>query len=89
MRRKQVNLTSEFLIALNAAGWGLAFWLAKRQFSEMTAKIEALSEKFSSVVTRPECQGIHNRLHVRADELDSKIDNHGERLARVEVAAGK
>ena len=84
-----MNLSSELLMALNAAGWGLAFWLGKRQFDGMTRKIEALTDKFSSVVTRSECQGIHNRLHVRADELDSKIDNHGERIARVEVAAGK
>ena len=84
-----MNLSSELLMALNAAGWGLAFWLGKRQFDAMTRKIEVLMDKFSSVVTRSECQGIHNRLHVRADELDTKIDNHGERIARVEVAAGK
>ena len=84
-----MNLSSELLMALNAAGWGLAFWLGKLQFDAMTRKIEALMDKFSSVVTRSECQDIHNRLHVRADELDTKIDNHGERIARVEVAAGK
>ena len=84
-----MNLSSELLMALNAAGWGLAFWLDKRQFDSMTGKIEALSDKINSMVSRSECRDIHNRLHVRADELDTKIDNHGERLTRVEVAAGK
>ena len=41
------------------------------------------------MVSLAECRGIYNRLNVRCDELDAKIDNHGERLARVEVAAGK
>ena len=84
-----MNLSSELLMALNATGWGLAFWLGKRQFDGMTAKIEALADKINGMVSRGECRDIHNRLDVRADELDSKIDNHGERLARVEVAAGK
>ena len=84
-----MNLSSELLMALNAAGWGLAFWLGKRQFDGMTGKIEAMADKINGLVTRGECQDIHNRLHVRADELDTKIDNHGERIARVEVAAGK
>ena len=84
-----MNLSSELLMALNAAGWGLAFWLGKRQFDGMTGKIEAMTDKFSGMVTRGECQGIHNRIDHRMDEIDTKIDNHGERLARVEVAAGK
>lgn len=84
-----MNLFSELLIALNGAGWGLAFWLGKRQFDAMAAKIEALTDKINGLVTRGECQGIHNRLHVRCDELDAKQDSYGERLARVEVAAGK
>ena len=84
-----MNLSSELLMALNAAGWGLAFWLGKKQFDGMTGKIEALSDKINGLVTRGECQGIHNRLHVRVDEVDAKTDSQGERLARVEVAAGK
>ena len=84
-----MNLSSELLIALNTAGWGLAFWLGKRQFDSMAAKIEALSAELRGQVSRGECQGIHNRLHVRCDELDAKQDSYGERLARVEVAAGK
>ena len=84
-----MNLPSELLIALNGAGWGLAFWLGKRQFDAMAAKIEALTDKINGLVTRVECQCIHNRLHVRCDELDAKQDSYGARLARVEVAAGK
>ena len=84
-----MNLYSELLMALNATGWGLAFWLGKRQFDGMTGKIEALTDKINGLVTRGECQGIHNRLHVRVDEVDAKTDSQGERLARVEVAAGK
>ena len=84
-----MNLSSELLMALNAAGWGLAFWLGKRQFDGMTGKIEALSDKINGLVTRGECQGIHNRIHARVDEIDAKSDSQGERLARVEVAAGK
>ena len=84
-----MNLSSELLMALNAAGWGLAFWLGKRQFDGMTAKIEALADKVNGLVTRGECQGIHNRLRVHVDEVDAKTDSQGERLARVEVAAGK
>ena len=84
-----MNLSTELLMGLNAAGWSLAFWLGKRQFEAMAAKIETLTEKFNSAVSRQECQSIHNRLHMRCDEMDAKLDSHGERLAGLEVAAGK
>ena len=84
-----MNLSSELLMALNAAGWGLAFWLGKRQFDGMTGKIEAMADKINGLVTRGECQGIHNRIHSRVDEIDVKSDSQGERIARLEVVAGK
>ena len=84
-----MNLSSELLMALNAAGWGLAFWLGKRQFDSMAGKIEAMADKINGLVTRGECQGIHNRIHNRVDEVDVKTDSQGERLARLEVVAGK
>lgn len=84
-----MNLSSEMLMALNAAGWGLAFWLGKRQFDGMAGKIEAMTDKINGLVTRGECQGIHNRIHNRVDEVDVKTDSQGERIARLEVVAGK
>ena len=84
-----MNLSNELLMALNAVGWSLAIWLGKRQFDGMNGKIEALGDKINGLVTRGECQDIHNRIYARVDEIDAKSDSQGERLARVEVAAGK
>ena len=84
-----MNLPMEILIALNVAGWSLAFYLGKRQFDDLTRRLESLSTQMNTLVTRQECRDIHKRLHAQVDEMDAKVDRHGERLARVEVAAGK
>lgn len=84
-----MNLPVEILIALNVAGWTLACWLGKRWFDALSDEIKTMASQFHTVVTRAECRGIHNRIHQHMDEVDTKVDNHGERLARVEVVADK
>ena len=87
-----MDVSSELIMGfmgLNAAGWTLALGLGKKQFSDMGAKLEAMGDKINGMVTRSECQGIHNRIHNRVDEVDTKSDSQGERIARLEVAAGK
>ena len=51
--------------------------------------IKALGAEIRQMVSLAECRDIRNRLYVRCDGMETKIDNHGERLAGVEVAAGK
>ena len=87
-----MDVSSELIMGfmgLNAAGWTLALGLGKKQFSDMGKKIEVLSDKINGMVTRGECQGVHNRIHSRIDEIDVKSDSQGERIARLEVVAGK
>ena len=74
---------------INTAGWVIAWYCVKRWADTVSCDIKALMAEIRQMVSRAECRDLHNRLHVRCDEMDAKIDNHGERLAGVEVAAGK
>ena len=67
----------------------IAWYCVKRWADTVSRDLKALGAEIRQMVSLTECRGIYNRLNVRCDELDAKIDNHGERLARVEVAAGK
>lgn len=84
-----MNLSNELLLTMNGIGWGLVIWLGKRQFDGLADKVEAVTDKVSGMVTRGECQGVHNRIHSRIDEIDVKSDSQGERIARLEVVSGK
>ena len=87
-----MSITLEALVVgavINTAGWVIAWYCVKRWADTVSRDLKALGAEIRQMVSLAECRGIHNRLNVRCDELDAKIDNHGERLARVEVAAGK
>ena len=87
-----MNITLEALVVgavINTAGWVIAWYCVKRWADTVSRDLKALGAEIRQMVSLDEFRGIHNRLNVRCDELDAKIDNHGERLARVEVAAGK
>ena len=75
--------------ALNTAGWVIAGYCVKRWADTVSRDIKALGAEIRQMVSLAECRDIRNRLYVRCDGMDAKIDNHGERLAGVEVAAGK
>ena len=87
-----MSITLEALVVgavINTAGWVIAWYCVKRWADTVSRDLKALGAEIRQMVSLTECRGIYNRLNVRCDELDAKIDNHGERLARVEVAAGK
>ena len=87
-----MSITLEALLVgavINTAGWVIAGYCVKRWADTVSRDLKALGTEIRQMVSRAECRDIHNRLHVRCDEMDAKIDNHGERLAGVEVAAGK
>lgn len=87
-----MNITLDALLAgavFNTVGWVIAGYCVKRWADTVSRDIKSLSAEIKHLVTRAECRDIHNRIHARCDELDAKIDNHGQRIAGVEVAAGK
>ena len=87
-----MSITLEALLVgavINTAGWVIAGYCVKRWADTVSRDLKALGTEIRQMVSRAECRDIHNRLHVRCDEMDAKIDNHGERLAGVEVTAGK
>ena len=80
-----MSITLEALLVgavINTAGWVIAGYCVKRWADTVSRDLKALGTEIRQMVSRAECRDIHNRL-------DAKIDNHGERLAGVEVAAGK
>lgn len=87
-----MSITLEALVVgavINTAGWVIAGYCVKRWADTVSRDLKALGAEIRQMVSRAECRNIHNRLDVRCDGMDAKIDNHGERLAGVEVAAGK
>ena len=85
-------ITLEALVVgavINTAGWVIAGYCVKRWADTVSRDLKALGAEIRQMVSLAECRDIHNRLYVRCDELDAKIDNHGQRIAGVEVAAGK
>ena len=87
-----MSITLEALVVgavINTVGWLIAGYCVKRWSDTVSRDIKALGAEIRQMVSLAECRDIHNRLHVRCDGMDAKIDNHGERLAGVEVAAGK
>ena len=87
-----MSITLEALVVgavINTAGWMIAGYCVKRWADTVSRDLKALGAEIRQMVSLAECRDIHNRLYVRCDEMDAKIDNHGERLAGVEVAAGK
>lgn len=87
-----MSITLEALVVgavINTAGWMIAGYCVKRWADTVSRDLKALGAEIRQMVSVAECRNIHNRLDVRCDEMDAKIDNHGERLAGVEVAAGK
>lgn len=87
-----MSITLEALVVgavINTAGWLIAGYCVKRWADAVSRDLKALGAEIRQMVSLAECRDIHNRLHVRCDKMDAKIDNHGERLAGVEVAAGK
>ena len=87
-----MSITLEALVVgavINTAGWVIAGYCVKRWADTVSRDLKALGAEIRQMISRAECRDIHNRLDVRYDEMDAKIDNHGERLAGVEVAAGK
>ena len=87
-----MSITLEALVVgavINTAGWVIAGYCVKRWADTVSRDLKALGVEIRQMVSLAECRDIHNRLHARCDWMDAKIDNHGERLAGVEVAVGK
>ena len=87
-----MSITLEALVVgvvINTAGWLIAGYCVKRWADTVSRDLKALGAEIRQMVCSAECRDIRNRLYVRCDGMDAKIDNHGERLAGVEVAAGK
>ena len=87
-----MSITLEALLVgavINTAGWVIAGYCVKRWADTVSRDLKALGAEIRQMVSRAECRDINMRLHTRGDEMDAKIDNHGERLAGLEVAAGK
>ena len=87
-----MSITLEALVVgalINTAGWVIAWYCVKRWADTVSRDLKALGAEFRQMVSLAECRDFRNRLYVRCYEIDAKIDNHVERLARVEVAAGK
>ena len=87
-----MSMTLEALLvafAVNTCGWLIAGYCVKRWADGVVADIKALVAEIKSMVPRSECRDIHNRIHNRIDEIDAKTDSNGERIAGLEVAAGK
>ena len=87
-----MSITLEALVVgavINTVGWLIAGYCVKRWSDTVSCDIKALGSEIRQMVSRAECRDIHMRLHTRGDEMDAKLDSHGERLAGLEVAAGK
>ena len=87
-----MSVTLEALVVgavINTAGWVIAGYCVKRWADTVSRDLKSLGAEIRQMVSLAECRDIRNRLYVRCDGMEAKIDNHGERLAGVEVAAGK
>ena len=76
-------------LIVNTFGWGVACWCVKRWADGVTRDIRDMAKQVNTVVSRSECQVIYNRVHARIDEGDAKHDDLAQRVARLEVVAGK
>jgi len=47
----EINIV-ECLLALNAAGWGVAWIMFRKQFGDVGAKVDAMSEKMGALSER-------------------------------------
>ena len=87
-----MSITLEALVVgavINTVGWLIAGYCVKCWADTVSRDLKALGAEIRQMVSRAECRDIYMRLRTRGDEMDAKLDSHGERLAGLEVAAGK
>ena len=87
-----MNLSLEALLTgliLNTFGWAVACWCVKRWADGVSRDIKELTRNLGAVITRAEYQHAFERLYISMDERDSKHDDLAQRVARLEVVAGK
>ncbi len=83
-------------ILINATGWLIAVYFAKRFADSIVVNLKALQEREQQIslqlkdfVTRMDCASAVGRLHQRLDEDDLQAYELGARVAKLEGAAGK
>ena len=87
-----MNLSLEALLTgliLNTFGWAVACWCVKRWADGVSHEIKELTKHLGAVITRAEYQHACERLYIALDERDAKNDDLAQRVARLEVVAGK
>ena len=83
-------------LLINATGWSVAVYFAKRFADSIVQKLNSLQEREQQIslqlkdfVTRLDCASAVGRLHQRLDKDDLQVYELGARISKLEGAAGK
>lgn len=83
-------------LLINATGWAVAVYFAKRFADSIVQKLNSLQEREQQIslqlkdfVTRLDCASAVGRLHQRLEEDDLHVYELGVRISKLEGAAGK